>query len=135
MRVLIDECLNWRLARALPGPFLHVRATHELERDQQRSLAFDRLTATKLAENPALLDRARASLRRWMATASPRVRPALLEWQQLLDGPSAELMAALTGTDERATRLRQSSPFAGLLSVAERTAIIREFQRRESTAA
>jgi hypothetical protein len=44
-------------------------------------------------------------------------------------------MAVLTGTDERATRLRQSSPFAGLLSVAERTAIIREFQRRESTAA
>ncbi|CAN5797081.1 hypothetical protein BH20VER1_BH20VER1_00550 [soil metagenome] len=101
----------------------------------ERSLAFDRLTATKLAENPALLDRARASLRRWLATASPRVRPVLLEWQQLLDGPSAELMAVLAGTDERATRLRQSSPFAGLLSVAERTAIIREFQRRESTAA
>jgi hypothetical protein len=101
----------------------------------ERSLAFDRLTAAKLAENPALIDRARATLGRWMAAASPRVQPVLLEWQQLLDGPPAELMADLTGTDERAARLRQSSPFAGLLSAAERTAILREFQRRESPAA
>jgi hypothetical protein len=41
----------------------------------------------------------------------------------------------LESTDERATRLRQSSPFCGILSPAERIAIIREYQKRESVAA
>jgi hypothetical protein len=101
----------------------------------ERSLAFDRLTAAKIAADPALIERARGTLRRWLTTASPRVRPVLLEWEALLKAPLEELLATLTGTDERAVRLRQSSPFAGILSAAERTAILQEYQRRESSAA
>jgi hypothetical protein len=101
----------------------------------ERSLAFDRLTAEKIAANPALLEVARANVRRWKETSSPRVLPALLEWEALLNGPIEELFAMMKSMDERAVRLRQSSPFAGILSVAERTAILQEFQQRESSAA
>lgn len=101
----------------------------------ERSLAFDRLTAAKVAADPALVDRALTTLGRWFETCGPRVRPVLLEWQAILEGPREELLALFVSTDERATRLRQSSPFAGILSNAERTAILEEFRTRESATA
>jgi hypothetical protein len=101
----------------------------------ERSLAFHRLIAAKLRADPAVVDHARANLRRWLGTSSPNVRPVLLEWQAILDGAREPLLALLESDDEHATRLRQSSPFAGVLSTAERTAIILEFARRESSAA
>ena len=94
----------------------------------ERSLAFHRLVAKKLRSDATVLDLARANLDRWKASASPRVRPVLAEWRALIDAP----LAVLTGEDERATRLRQSSPFAGALTSGERFAILREFQTRES---
>ena len=103
--------------------------THALQ--DATSLAFDRLTAQKIAANPALVERARATLSRWLATCSPSVRPVLHEWQAILSGPREELLALLAATDERATRLRQSSPFAGILSVAERSTILREFRQHD----
>ena len=101
----------------------------------QRSLAFDRLTAEKVAADPALVERAGATLARWLQTCSPRVRPVLLEWQGVLDGPRAELLALLVATDERAVRLRQSSPFAGVLSPAERAVILKEFRQHDPATA
>ena len=101
----------------------------------ERSLAFSRLIAGKLRANPALVERARGNLDRWLLDCSERLRPALLEWQELLAGPLEELLSFLTSTEERAVRLRQSSPFAGFLTPDERFAILREFQTRESHAA
>ncbi len=92
----------------------------------ERSLAFERLIAVKLRNDPTLLGKARGNLARWLETCSVGVRPALLEWQNLLSGPFDEPLAFMEATDERATRLRQSSPFCGIL---------REFQARESTMA
>ena len=97
----------------------------------ERSLAFDRIVAARIPEHPELLATARANLQRWLEHCSARTRPALEEWLQALNGPQPELLDLLTGTDERARRLRQSSPFAGVFTNAERTAILREFQRRE----
>ena len=101
----------------------------------ERSLALHRLVAEKLRADSTLLDLAGANLDRWEAGASPRLRPVLAEWRALLGAPLDELLAVLTGEDERATRLRQSSPFAGALTSGERFAILREFQTRESRAA
>ena len=101
----------------------------------ERSLAFDRLIAAKLRAEPALVEKARGILARWLETGSARARPALLEWQRLLSGPLDELLVILEAADERATRLRQSSPFCGILTQEERFHIIREFQARESAAA
>jgi hypothetical protein len=101
----------------------------------ERSLAFHRLIAARLRGQPALVEKARGNLARWLETCSTRARPALLEWQHLLDGPFDELLVLLEATDERATRLRQSSPFCGILTEEERLRIIREFYAREASAA
>jgi hypothetical protein len=101
----------------------------------ERSLAFDRVIAAKLRSEPALVEKARGNLARWLETCSAAARPDLLEWQRLLSGPFDELLVLLEATDERATRLRQSSPFCGILTPEERLGIIREFQGRESAAA
>ena len=86
----------------------------------------DQRTAEKLLANPAL-----ANLDRWLKTCSPNVRPVLIEWQALLQRPLPEVISVLLSTDQRATRLRQSSPFAGLLSVSERTEILKRIPIRE----
>jgi hypothetical protein len=96
-----------------------------------RSLAMDPRTAEKLFANPALVDRGLANLDRWLKTCSPNVRPVLIEWQALLQRPLPEVISVLQSTDQRATRFRQSSPFAGLLSVSERTEILKRFPIRE----
>jgi hypothetical protein len=101
----------------------------------ERSLAFDRLIAAKLRDQPALVTKARDNLARWLKHCSSGARRDLLEWQRLLSGPFDELLVLLEATDERATRLRQSSPFCGILTQEERLGIIREFQSRESAAA
>jgi len=46
-----------------------------------------------------------------------------------LDGALEDVLAVMESGDERAVRLRQSSPFAGFLTAEERNAILREFQR------
>lgn len=101
----------------------------------ERSLAFDRLIAEKIRANPLLLAKAQENLHRWMKTCSSRVKPVLLEWQKEIDGPMNRLMKLLVATDERAVRLRQSSPFAGILTSAERNQIIKEFKAREAITA
>ena len=80
------------------------------------------LIAAKVRADPALLAKARENVRRWQASdGSPKL--ALLEWEQILDGPVNQLAQFLAERSERATRLRQSSPFAGVLTEAERRAI------------
>lgn len=93
----------------------------------RRSLEFDRIVAARLRENPALLTRARANLDRWMSSASPGARRTIEEWQAVLDGPFDRLLALLESEDERATRLRQSSPFCGIVTPDERREILKRF--------
>jgi hypothetical protein len=53
----------------------------------------------------------------------------------VLDGPPEGVVAVLTGEDERATRLRQSNPFAGVLSQQERNAILLQFESHDPATA
>jgi len=92
----------------------------------RRSLALGQAVAARLRDDPALIQRGRATLARWLTTCSPQVRPALLEWEAALQPPVSHVLELLTGTSERAVRLRQSNPFAGVLSPRERTAILKE---------
>lgn len=96
----------------------------------RRSRALHEAVADRLAADPALLTLARANLDRWMST---RAAPAWREWQRLLDEePLAEVLAILRSDDERAARLRQSSPFAGLLSPEERQQILERYDPRRA---
>ena len=92
------------------------------DRLDERSIALHQLVARKLLADPALLDKARANVRRWQrSNSSPS--PALMEWEEILRGPVEQVARFLVDRSERATRLRQSSPFAGLLTQDERMAI------------
>jgi hypothetical protein len=101
----------------------------------ERSLAFGRMMAERLKDNPSLIQRARDNLGRWMAACSPRTLATLAEWKQALEGPVEGIIHLLTATDERSTRLRQSNPFAGVLTMQERNAVIRQFQHHASPGA
>lgn len=55
-----------------------------------------------------------ANLKRWRQTGS--WCSAFAEWATLMEtGSDAEVVAAMTGSDEHANRLRQSAPYVGLL--------------------
>jgi hypothetical protein len=91
-----------------------------------RSLALHEAVAVRLEARPQLLEVARANLKRWLAA---RPVAALREWQRLLDSmPLPQLVQLLRSPEEEAVRLRQSSPFAGILSPAERQAILARYE-------
>jgi hypothetical protein len=95
-----------------------------------RSLALHEAVAAKLEDNPALLDIASGNLTRWLAS---RRDAALIEWRDLLDTrPLPEILSLLRSPDGHAARLRQSSPFAGLLTMEERQTILDRYGSRRS---
>jgi hypothetical protein len=97
------------------------------ERLDERSLALHRLVAQKILADPALLDKAGENMRRWQE-ANGSLSPPLAEWEQILSSPVNQVVAFLVERSERATRLRQSSPFAGILTEDERRAVFESFR-------
>jgi hypothetical protein len=98
-------------------------------RIDERSLAMHGLVARKLLADSSLLDKARENLRRWQRIeGSPSL--TLSEWEKILSGPVAQIAQFLVEKSERATRLRQSSPFAGVLTEAERKSIYESYSTR-----
>jgi hypothetical protein len=94
----------------------------------RRSLALHEAVAAKLEASPELLGVARSNLARWLAH---RQTAALREWQTLLDERSVDqIVRLLRSDDETARRMRQSSPFAGVLSARERLAILQHYDAR-----
>ena len=96
-----------------------------------RSLALGRAVAQKLEANPQLLELARRNLERWIRAAGDAPLAAHLEWQRLLQSESLpEIVSRLRSDSEDARRLRQSSPFAGLLSPQERWHVLNDYEAR-----
>jgi len=93
-----------------------------------RSLALHCLIARKIAADPALLEVARRNLTVWRARYGNSPPRALEEWRAILARPWLEIAALITGPDEDAARLRQSSPFAGVLTAAERRRVYEAFR-------
>jgi hypothetical protein len=96
----------------------------------RRSLALHELIASKIRQDPSLLDKARANMDRWMAMKRPdRGEPYYItEWRALIDQGVEATLAAMTDPGERATELRQSAPFAGILTEPERLAFLAEWR-------
>lgn len=95
----------------------------------ERSLALHRLVAEKIVADPALLDKARENVRRWQGREDPPSL-VLIEWALILERPVEQVAALLVESSENATRLRQSSPFTGILTEAERKAIYESYTTR-----
>jgi hypothetical protein len=103
-----------------------MRITHTLI--DRRCLALHEAVAEKLRRDVRLIDVARDNLRRW-TEVNGTLLPALREWQSLLDTRSAEeIVSLLIDPGEEAARLRQSSPFGGILSEDERLAILKRHE-------
>ena len=103
-----------------------MRITHALI--DRRCLALHEAVAETLRRDGRLINVARDNLQRW-AEANGILPVPLQEWQTLLDTRSVEeIVTLLTDPGEEATRLRQSSPFGGILSEDERLAILRRYE-------
>ena len=86
-----------------------------------------RLVAEKmLAQEDEVLRIARENLGRWLESESfaGSEKSALLEWQAILENSAPEeIRKIITQDTDEGQRLRSSSPFAGVLSEAEREKI------------
>lgn len=93
-----------------------------------RSLAMHCRIAMKIDKDKELLEKAKANLERWQ-DKSPDPEPRYLrEWRNILERPWPEVAELMTSMSEEATRLRSSSPFAGILSAEEREQVYAAFR-------
>lgn len=94
-----------------------------------RSLAMHCLIARKVTRDPRLLEVARRNLEIWKRARPAGERPRYLgEWERVLSRPWPQIAAFITAGSEEATRLRQSSPFAGVLDATERRRVYEAFR-------
>lgn len=93
-----------------------------------RSLAMHAVIAQKIDRDPKLLDVARRNLLRWRDRWADSPPAWWEEWREILSQPWPTIAAVITDLSERATRLRQSSPFAGVLTPIERKRIYEAFR-------
>jgi hypothetical protein len=112
----------WQPRHTVPAPY----SSHRLL--EARSLAMHALIAAKIARDPKLLDIARGNLKRWRSRWSSSPPAWFREWTAALQQPWPQIAALITEPSESAARLRQSSPFAGVLSPLERTRIYEAFR-------
>lgn len=97
------------------------------------ALAYHRVVAERLRTAPdQTLQHARNNLAAWITQGDLSVNAllALREWESLLNQPNmAQLMAILTEESDEGQRLRQSTPFAGVLPAEERLRILAECEK------
>jgi len=96
---------------------------------EERSVAYHRVIAERLPDQPAILDRARRRVRDWLASG-PAAPPSATRWAAVLASDPSSIAAFLVERSEQADELRQSSPFAGALNPRERWQIWRATRDR-----
>jgi hypothetical protein len=84
--------------------------------------------AQKIERDPKLLDVPRNNLDRWSTRWESDAPAWYEEWRAIMGRPWLEIAAIMTEPSEEGARLRQSSPFAGVLSAAERRRIYEAFR-------
>lgn len=105
-----------------------------LTREERRSLELHRAIASHLAATPErVLAQAQRCLTAMRARAGTNSQ-LLREWEVLLDRPVPALLALLTDHDPWARELRHVTPFAGVLTAAERAEVYRAFAHDEGRA-
>lgn len=95
---------------------------------EARSLAMHAVIAQKIEREPELLNVARNNLTRWRSRWDDDVPAWYREWCDILQRPWPEIAAIITEPSEEGARLRQSSPFAGVLSADVRKRIYEAFR-------
>jgi excisionase family DNA binding protein len=107
--------------------------TQRLTRDQRRSLWLAYAVAGRIAADPHRAKKlARTNLERMRASSRGQARRWLDEWEHLLNGPIDDLLAMLVSPSPKGRELRQNSPFAGLLTEAERVKVFDAWKARDA---
>ncbi len=120
---LVLDASTQRPRRSHPQPQTLRRDPRSLD---ARSLAMHRSIAAKIRRQPALLDRARATIDRWQTQGAAQAsRPYLEAWRALIDQGLEATLAAAVDPGERGNAMRQASPFTGILDNRERWALLR----------
>ena len=104
----------------------------KLTRDQERSLWLHRAVLGELVNNPEdVLARVGGNLQRLRAQHLGRGMTArwLDQWQKVLDAGVDAVADVLTSQGPAALELRQSSPFAGVISQEVRSRVLAAFLR------
>jgi excisionase family DNA binding protein len=105
----------------------------QLTRDQRRSLWLGYAIAGKIVTDPdAAIALARHNIETMLLTQRGSGRRWLTRWNDLLGGPTEEVLATLTSNSITARELRQNNPFAGLLDEATRLQVITATGHRKS---
>jgi len=105
----------------------HVRWT----RVEEKSLAIHRAIATRLLTDPIpVLAKAHRNLDTLRAADLGHASRRLDEWDHLLNGSVDEIVTTLLARTQRAIDLRQMTPFAGVLTDADRRSVLQSVPRR-----
>lgn len=103
---------------------------HGHAKSDARNLWLHRAALRNLAAHPTLRQRCLASLERWLTNPAFRSsRPHLEEWKEMLLYWSDAAISAVILDDEKGQTLRQCSPLAPTLTVAERWHLLAELRR------
>jgi hypothetical protein len=102
----------------------------------QVSLELARRVAERLRLRPELIAFAQANLVRWSQqnASAPSLVRCYAEWQQILSRPIEEICTLLCSESDNAQRLRQNSPFAGVLTSSEVWEVKSRFRHAPATA-
>jgi len=103
-----------------------------LTREERRSLFLHQAIAEKLLVAPEdVLRRAGQNLQR-ILVQHPDASVLLEEWERILDRPVNEIVDVMIDPRQHARELRHVTPFAGVLTTAERSRTYREISAEEA---
>ncbi|MGE3192433.1 MAG: helix-turn-helix domain-containing protein [Microbacteriaceae bacterium] len=132
---VIDLCTRGDLPYTMRGSHRRIRRTDveryragrtRLTRDQRRSIWLAHAVAGTIVERPReVIARARIDLDHLESTQRPNKWTR--EWRRLLDGPTDDVLHALTSPSQRSRELRQNSPFLHALEPETRQQILIAF--------
>ncbi|MEO6651339.1 MAG: helix-turn-helix transcriptional regulator [Ilumatobacteraceae bacterium] len=102
-------------------------------RVEEKSLAIHRQIAARLLQDPApTLRKARANLATLRSADRGHASRWLDEWSDLLDRPTDEIVTVMLARTQQGIDLRQMTPFAGVLTDAERRRAVRSVPSSDS---
>ena len=95
------------------------------DRNERFSLLLHRELIRAIETDAGVLTRARRNILRWQALHGHAVQ-AWDEWLKLLDSGVEAVLKAMLDEGEEGARLRQSSPFAGIISNRRRWELLKQ---------
>jgi len=117
------------LSRVMRAMHFDLAAVPTMTFEERRSLALSSAVAERLRRNPErVIAKARENLKE-MRVIGQHEQPWVDVWESLLELGPGPVCSLLTSVDQFARDLRQSSPFAGVLTDDERRRAVHGLQR------